>query len=440
VYHVALPAPGPRADAAVRSNLLFDLTAWVGFGITSALLGSMLPAIARRDGIEPIGIALLAAIPYGASLLSVMAGRVGPRVPAQLAMLRAAGAAALAFVLVGPGVHWVVAAASIYWVAHFFGMPVQQRLWGVIYPEARRGRLLSVVSTGRYAAAGVALLVAGLLAAQADGAVVIAIGGIMGAVMALSTARIASPDLGAVEAFSVRRALRSVWDHPRVRQLTLAHALFGGGMATAIPLVTLIQVDRLDLGLTAIGMTGMAGAVATLGSLFAWGAVADRRGTVVVLQAAGLLGVAGLALYGVAGDHVAVLAASVLVGLSNGGVEGAFVVLIANHVPAMHQAAAAAGSNAIFGIRGLIAPVAVVTLLQLGFLDIEGAVALCVGAAIGGAILYLRAAGEGRDAAEAPLARGYGRLAGRVRRGGVTVASGGHAIASVIGSRFASLR
>jgi MFS family permease len=417
-----------------------DVASWAGFGITSALLGSMLPVIARRDGVDAVGVAILAAIPYAASLLGVMAGRIGPRVPAQLAALRIVGAVALALVMLGSGVVWVVAAASIFWLAHFFGMPTQQRMWGVVYPEAIRGRLLSVVSTGRYAAAGVALLVGGLLASEADGAVVIAVGGIVGAVLAIATSRIAAPELGAVEPFSIRRAMRSILDHPRVRQLTLAHALFGGGMATAVPLVTLVLVDRLDLGLASIGVTGMAGATATLVSILAWGAIADRRGTVLVLQAAGVLGVVGLALFAVAADHASVIAASVLVGLSNGGIEVGFALLLANHVPAMHQAAATAGSNAIFGIRGIIAPVTVVTLLQLGVIDLDAALGLCVAAAIGGTVLYLRAAAEGESA----LGRTFGRitrpLAGRMRRGGVTVASGGHTIASAIGSRIASFR
>ena len=138
-----------------------------------------------------------------------------------------------------------------------------------------------------------------------------------------------------------------------------------------------------------------------------------------------------------------VIAASVLVGLSNGAVEVAFALLIANHVPAMHQAAATAGSNAIFGIRGLIAPVTVVALLQLGVLDLDSALALCVVAAIGGAILYLRAAG-GHETATGSVGRALRRVtspvAGRARRGRGTVASGGHAVASAIGSRFASFR
>jgi MFS family permease len=435
--------PIGHADPVVRRNLSFDLASWVGVGITSALLGSMLPAIARREGIDPIGVAILAAIPYGASLLSVMAGRVGPRAPAALGLLRMVGAVALALVLLGSGVAWVVVAASIYWLAHFFGMPTQQRMWGVVYPEASRGRLLSMVATGRHAAAAVALLVGGLLASEADGALVIAVGGILGAVLALATSRIATPDLGTVERFSARRAIRSILDHPRVRQLTAAHALFGGGMATAVPLVTLIQVDRLDLGLASIGITGMAGAAATLVSILVWGAIADRRGTVVVLSAAGVLGVAGLVLFAVAAEHATVIAASVLVGLSNGAVEVAFALLIANHVPALHQAAATAGSNAIFGIRGLIAPVVVVMLLQIGILSLDTALALCVAAAIGGAVLYLRAAGSVQSEDQAlgvVLGRITQPVVGRMRQGRVTVASGGHAIASVIGSRFASFR
>ena len=241
----------------------------------------------------------------------------------------------------------------------------------------------------------------------------------------------------------MKRAIRSILDHPAVRQLTLAHALFGGGMATAVPLVTLVQVDRLDLGLASIGITGMAGAAATLVSILVWGAIADRRGTVLVLQAAGILGVAGLALFAVAADHATVIAASVLVGVTNGAVEVAFALLIANHVPALHQAAATAGSNAIFGIRGLIAPVLVVMLLQLGVLELDTALALCVVAAIGGAVLYLRAASAGETEDQA-LGGAFGRVTrpvlGRMQRGRVTVASGGHAVASVIGSRFASFR
>ena len=148
--------------------------------------------VARREGIDPVGVAILAAIPYAASLLAVTAGRIGPRVPAALAVLRMIGAIGLALVLLGSGVVWVVAAASIFWLAHMFGMPTQQRLWGIVYPEASRGRMLSLVATGRYAAAGVALLVGGFLASEADGALVIAAGGIIGAVLALATSRIAT--------------------------------------------------------------------------------------------------------------------------------------------------------------------------------------------------------------------------------------------------------
>ena len=108
------------------------------------------------------------------------------------------GALGLALVLLGSGVMWVVVAASVFWMAHFFGMPTQQRMWGIVYPEAVRGRLLSVVSTGRYAAAGFALLFGGYLATEADSALVIAVGGLIGADRSRSPHRGSPPPISAL--------------------------------------------------------------------------------------------------------------------------------------------------------------------------------------------------------------------------------------------------
>src|SRR5215510_5206909 len=80
---------------ALGRNLGLDLVAAVGVGVTAALISTLLPTIARRGGLEPIGLAALAASPYVANLLGAFAGRVGPRSPKQLASIRGAGAASL---------------------------------------------------------------------------------------------------------------------------------------------------------------------------------------------------------------------------------------------------------------------------------------------------------------------------------------------------------
>ncbi len=80
---------------AVGRNLALDTIASVGVGVTVALVTTLLPTIARRGGLDPIGLAALAAAPYVANLLGAFAGRVGPRSRRQLALIRAAGAGSL---------------------------------------------------------------------------------------------------------------------------------------------------------------------------------------------------------------------------------------------------------------------------------------------------------------------------------------------------------
>ena len=82
----------PR-QRAVGRNLALDTIASIGVGVTVALVTTLLPTIARRGGLEPIGLAALAAAPFIANLLGAFAGQVGPRSRQQLALIRAGGAA-----------------------------------------------------------------------------------------------------------------------------------------------------------------------------------------------------------------------------------------------------------------------------------------------------------------------------------------------------------
>ena len=68
-----------RQQRAVGRNLALDTVASIGVGVTAALVTTLLPTIARRGGLEPIGLAALAAAPFIANLLGAFAGQVGPR-------------------------------------------------------------------------------------------------------------------------------------------------------------------------------------------------------------------------------------------------------------------------------------------------------------------------------------------------------------------------
>jgi hypothetical protein len=72
----------------ITRNLSLDLIAAIGYGVSGALISTLLPTIARRGGLEPLGLAALSAAPFLTNLLSVFAGRFGPRSTRQFALLR----------------------------------------------------------------------------------------------------------------------------------------------------------------------------------------------------------------------------------------------------------------------------------------------------------------------------------------------------------------
>ena len=72
----------------ISRNLSLDLIAAIGYGVSGALVSSLLPTIARRGGLEPLGLAALSAAPFLTNLLSVFSGRIGPWSTRQFALLR----------------------------------------------------------------------------------------------------------------------------------------------------------------------------------------------------------------------------------------------------------------------------------------------------------------------------------------------------------------
>src|SRR5262245_14276693 len=129
----------PAIQRDLGRNLALDLVAALGVGVTAALISTLLPTIARRSGLEPIGLAALAAAPFVANLLSAFAGRVGPRSPRMLAVGRGAGAAALLILAVAASAPVLIIVSFAYWLSLSMTSPFQLRIWGSMYPARVRG-------------------------------------------------------------------------------------------------------------------------------------------------------------------------------------------------------------------------------------------------------------------------------------------------------------
>lgn len=224
--------PSLLASASRRTigrNLALDVVVAVGMGVTMALVSVLLPTVARRDGLDPLGLAALAAAPYVANLLGAFAGRVGPRSTAQLTLTRGLGAASLLVLFVVPPAPVVVAISIIFWLSLSFGAPFHLRLWGAMYPARVRGRVVGVIGMGRAAAGALAALGGGILADVIGGDEAVAIAGVIGIVCAFGYVGLRAAAADRPAPFSARESIRRFasgrfWGGSLSRRASMAEA------------------------------------------------------------------------------------------------------------------------------------------------------------------------------------------------------------------------
>lgn len=381
------PSPGQRA---VARNLPFDLVAAVGLGVTLAMVTALLPTIARRGGLDPLGLAALAAAPFIANLLGAFAGRFGPRSPGQLGLLRGAGAASLLVLFVLPTPPVMIAVTVVFWLSLSFGSPFHLRLWGVMYPARLVGRMVGVIGMGRAAASAIAAFAGGLLADRLGGPNAVAVAGAIGVACAVAYVGLRARSAERPPAFSARDSLRTLRERPVLSRITLAQGFYGGGLIAATPLFALVHVDRLDLSLADVGVIGILVAISTTVAYLGWGALADRSGPLLVLRVGSLIGLIGLLAYAVAPGVAVLWVAAVAAGTANAAIDIGIASALTEHASLASRAAASAGLNAITGARGIVAAFLMSSLLQLGAVDVTSGLLLCAASTAVGVGLYAR--------------------------------------------------
>jgi predicted MFS family arabinose efflux permease len=401
-----------QGPTTLQRNLLLDLSAAVGLGGSMAVVGALLPSVARQEGLGSMGLAALAAIPFLTSLLGLLAGRIGPRTPAHLSIFRALGSAGLLLVLVAPEPLFIALAMLGFWVAMSLGGPLQQRLWAGMYPSHARGRLLGIVGSGRALATMAALLAFTFAAAGSGWLAIVAAVAVVGIISALATSRLKLDGGGTVRRYGASESVATVLRRPMMRRITAAQLVFGSGLVAAPALIAMVQVDRLGLAIEDIAMAALVGAAATTITFAAWGRLASRSSSLVTMTSGTILGTLAMAAFALAPDFASILAASALLGAAGAAIDVSWPLLIADHAAQDEQAATAAGLGAIMGLRGLIMPFVIVAPIQAGLMDVTGGLLLCVLAAGAGAVMYLYVSGLYR----LPT-RAFGRAAGLAAAG-----------------------
>jgi MFS family permease len=381
------PTPSQRA---IGRNLALDLVAAIGIGVTMALISALLPAIARRGGLEPLGLSALAAAPFVANLLGAFAGRLGPRSPAELAVIRGVGATSLVLLFFAPIPAVMVLVAVLFWLSVSLGGPFHLRLWGSIYPSRLRGRMVGVIGMGRAAAGALAAFAGGIVAARLGGPTAVAIAGVIGIACALAYAGLRATSTDRAPGFSARDSLRALRERPVLARMVLAQGFYGGGFIAAAPLYALVYVDRLDLSLADVGLIGILAAGSTTIAFPVWGAVADRRGGLVALRVGGAIGLSSLIAYAVAPSVAFLWFGAIAAGLASASIDVGIAAVVSDQTPLATRSAAMAGWNAFTGARGIVAAFLMSALLQVGVVNVTTGLLLCAASSAIGVALYAR--------------------------------------------------
>jgi len=376
---------------AIGRNLALDLVAGVGVGITMALVNAILPTVARRGGLEPLGLSALAAAPYVANLLGAFAGRFGARSTAQLALIRIGGSASLLVLFLLPPAPVMVAMAIAFWLSISFGGPFHLRLWGAMYPARLRGRVVGVIGMGRAAAGALAAFGGGVLADRIGGERAVAVAGVLGVACALGYVGFRAANAERAMPFSARESVQALRERPFLGRIALAQGFYGGGLIAAAPLFALVHVDRLNLKLSDVGVIGILAALATTVAFPMWGVVADRRGAVTVLRLGSAIGLIALVAYALAPSIAVLWIAAVAAGIGSASIDTGIAAAVSDHTPLASRAAAMAGWNALTGARGIAAAFVMSALLQFGLVDVTSGLLLCAAISATGVALFARA-------------------------------------------------
>lgn len=381
------PTPSQRA---LGRNLALDLVAAVGAGVTMALVNALLPTIARRGGLEPLGLSALAAAPFVANLLSAFAGRYGPRSTRELALIRGAGAVSLVLLFVAPVPAVMIVVALLFWLSLAFGTPFHLRLWGSLYPARVRGRVVGVIGMGRAAAGALAAFAGGVVADRIGGPTAVAIAGVIGLACALAYTGLRARSADRSPAFSARDSIRALRERPVLARMALAQGFYGGGFIAAAPLSALVFVDRLDLTLAEVGVIGILASVSTTVAFLVWGAVSDRRGPLVAIRVGSAIGLISLVGYAFAPDVVVLWFAALAAGIASASIDVSIAAVVSDQTSLASRAAAMAGWNALTGARGVAAAFLMSGLLQAGLVDVTSGLLLCAASSTIGVVLFVR--------------------------------------------------
>ena len=262
----------------------------------------------------------------------------------------------------------LMAIGVVFGLLEAFVVPAYTRVIQKIYPESGRGKVMSTVRMGRVSVILLVTPLAGWALDRVGYQVLFPIGALFGILATYLFTRI-DLDEGELPPRQTK-ALSDLWQIVRGDRnfaiYLLSYSLFGLGGLLSWPLIPVVQVDRLQLSYSEIGLLGLVESITWFLSYLLWGRTIDKRGGLFVVRAISAISIVTPLTYMSAQSLWMLMPSAIARGLGMAGFELGRISAGIQLADPERVTEYAAIQSTVVGLRGMVAPVITVGLLRLG--------------------------------------------------------------------------
>ncbi len=398
----------------VRRYMHTDLRAACTYSVLAAIL-TFIPIILRRLGGTDGQLALY----YAISALGLLTTGLSMWLSRRLGMMRVA----VASWIVGRGSFFLTALAStpagllailaVFWLLESWPSPAYVHTLQAIYPASQRGRIIALVRVGLVAVILLFTPLAGWILDRFGYRLLLPLAGLSG----IGATLIFYPVMRGVPEPAAAPTSRGAapWQPLRTDRRLLFYLagslLFGLGILISAPLFPSVQVDRLNLSYTAVGLLGFVQSLFwLLGYLFG-GRLLDQLGGIRCLQFVCLVNAVVMLPYIVASQGWMLLPAFAAAGVVAAGADLTTLYTLMELAGPERASEYTALNSTFAGVRGILGPFLGPLLVQAGW-PLGSIFLLCAALSVAGAgtlIFIPRRQAQAPAAAEGLRAGGDGR-------------------------------
>jgi predicted MFS family arabinose efflux permease len=338
------------------STQTFDTIIHASLGLAAGLSAAFFAVLAARLGASPWLLALIASAPYLANLLAPFWVTQSQRRGIRRLMVGSLGAASVVLLLLG-WTHSPVMFALlvlVYYLFYGIGDPLYVALAEIVYPE-RTGSSLGRVQAVFNGAHALASVVAGWLMDTLGVFITLTM-----AAVSTGTASVSYlffPNLSGREQEGRTSPLQILRQDTLIRRMVLTLMLAGTGMVMMLPVFPIIEVNKLGLDNTQIGILLALNGLTLAVTSWLWGKRLTEKPT-HILNAfrLGMLAIVGMAvLYALGGSFLELLFANILCGIGGSAMSVGWRLFAVNY-PHYGTDELSGLHLVTCGIRGLYAP------------------------------------------------------------------------------------